>query len=370
MSHLDHIRANSSNDQAVANSTQLSIKNLTLKINETVSVTPSAMPTDVPTPNPSRLMQPCEYAALLETLPFSHTTKAYIIASQKLNFSASPRKNYLCPSMPPIQVHKSQSLPAGMKWFIICTYERYTRGMESNLTYKNRLVLMKSIIRMVSYHNGYSKPAVSEKTVAKYLVCYREATRTGVNVANIFKLVSTNTKLTYIENLQQKYPKFLHSLFCFACKVLGSNTTVPQIVECMNSQACICHPHCPDRGQLQMTIYKFWNFFYSNGGKLKQSTERPSLTAKNKLERLKFAKKWSRMLRSAQRYYITFLDEKWFYPHSCRKKMKVLPKAPFEIDDESKCPTPKTPSRCHPTKVMFLGVISPLILLKILMEKL
>ena len=162
--------------------------------------------------------------------------------------------------MPPIQVHQSKSLPDSMKWFILCSYERYTRGMESAITYKNRLVLMKAIVRMVSYHNGYAKMPVNEKTVAKYLVKYREASCTGVNVGNVFKTISTNTKLTYVANIQQKFPKFLHGLFRYSSKVLGLNATVPQIVECMNSQAAIRFPHCPIRGQLQMNIYKFWNF--------------------------------------------------------------------------------------------------------------
>ena len=65
------------------------------------------------------------------------------------------------------------------------------------------------------------------------------------------------------------------------------------------------------------------------------------------------------MLRSSQRYYILFLDEKWFYPHSRRKKMKVLPKAPFETEEDAKYKSPKTQSCRHPVKVMFLGVVSP-----------
>ena len=72
---------------------------------------------------------------------------------------------------------------------------------------------MESIVRMVAYHNVYSKVPLTKKTVAKYVVKYREATHTGVNIGNVFETVSTNTRLTYIANLQQQHPKFLHSLF-------------------------------------------------------------------------------------------------------------------------------------------------------------
>ena len=171
-----------------------------------------------------------------------------------------------------------------MQWFIICTYKHFTNGLERNLTYKNRLELMRSIAKMISYHNRYEKPPVNEKTISKYLVRYRSASRSGMNVGNVFKTISTNTRLSYVAMLQQKFPEFLHTLFCYASKTLGLNATVPQIVQCMNTQAVIRHPHCAIRGQLQMTVYKFWNFFYSNGGKLKVATEKPTLTLKNKLQ--------------------------------------------------------------------------------------
>ena len=117
--------------------------------------------------------------------------------------------------------------------------------MENNITYKHWLVLMKAMVRIVSYHNGYAKMPVKEKTVVKYLVTYRESTCTGVNVANVFKTVSTNSRLTNVANLQQQFPKFLHSLFWYSSKVLGLNATVPQLVDCMNSQAAIRFAHCP-----------------------------------------------------------------------------------------------------------------------------
>ena len=79
-------------------------------------------------------------------------------------------------------------------------------GIERDITYKNRLVLMKAIVHMVAYHNGYGKPPVIEKTVAKYCVRYRQAKRTGVNVANVFKTMSTDLRLTYVAMIQEKYP--------------------------------------------------------------------------------------------------------------------------------------------------------------------
>ena len=39
--------------------------------------------------------------------------------------------------------------------------------------------------------------------------------------------------------------------------------------------------------------------------------------------------------------------------------MKILPKAPFKSKEDAKTTNPKIQSCCHPTKVMFLGMVLP-----------
>ena len=46
-------------------------------------------------------------------------------------------------------------------------------------------------------------------------------------------------------------------------------------------------------------------------------------------------------------------------PTQLKKKMKVLPKADFELDEDAKYSHPKVHSRHHTIKYMFLGVVSP-----------
>ena len=205
----------------------MSLKSLTLMCNQNAFIAPNGNSqtshhntpsTAKVQPNVSCLLVLSEYASLLGSSPFSATTNAYIVTSQQLDFQVCPRPNVICPSMPTIQVHNAKQLPEGMKWFIICTYECFTNGLESNLSYKNRLKLIRSIVKMISYHNRYGEPPVNEKTVAKYLVKYRSATRTGVNVGNVFKSISTNTRLSYVAMLQDKYPEFLHGIFCYSSK--------------------------------------------------------------------------------------------------------------------------------------------------------
>ena len=146
----------------------LTLKRLALRLNRRVSVSPlSKYPsTSSATHNPPDvlcLLQLCNMASLLESLPFSATTNAYVVTRQQLNFDVCPRSNVLSTSMPNVQVHNSKSLPEGIKWYILCTYERIIQAVERNITYKNRLVLMRVIVQMVAYRNGYDKPPVTKK---------------------------------------------------------------------------------------------------------------------------------------------------------------------------------------------------------------
>ena len=54
-----------------------------------------------------------------------------------------------------------------------------------------------------------------------------------------------------------------------------------------------------------------------------------------------------------------FLDEKWFYTTSRRKKMKILPRATWEAEVEAKIVLPKVHSRKHTSKGMVMGIIGP-----------
>ena len=129
----------------------------------------------------------------------------------------------------------------------------------------------------------------------------------------------------------------------------------------MNSYAKQQYPECPIRGSLHMTVHHFWKFFYLHGGKLKRPITKPRLTREHVIKRLAFGKKWSNKYKTGGEddVFVAFLDEKWFYTSSRRKKMKILPRALFESEEEAFIAKPKLRSRRFPCKVMFLGVICP-----------
>ena len=57
-------------------------------------------------------------------------------------------------------------------------------------------------------------------------------------------------------------------------------------------------------------------------------------------------------------YHVAYLDEKFFYTTSRRKKIKRLPKGKHEKNGADKLVRPKMRSRRFPIKFMFMGVVA------------
>ena len=58
-------------------------------------------------------------------------------------------------------------------------------------------------------------------------------------------------------------------------------------------------------------------------------------------------------------FFYCFLDEKWFYTSTYRRKLKELPRGSHEPLGTTTMVRPKTRSRRHPCKVMFMGIVAP-----------
>ena len=60
-------------------------------------------------------------------------------------------------------------------------------------------------------------------------------------------------------------------------------------------------------------------------------------------------------------YYVAYLNEKFFYTTSQRKKLKTLPRGIHEEEGVDCLVRPKILSRRYPVKCMFMGVVARLI---------
>ena len=92
------------------------------------------------------------------------------------------------------------------------------------------------------------------------------------------------------------------------------------------------------------------------GGKEKRAVEKPLLTTEHRHQRKEWAACHFEKLQSTSTP-VAFLDEKWFYTTSRRRRIKHLPKGQHE-EVEPTYVLPKIRSRRYPVKVMFLGVVA------------
>ena len=174
----------------------------------------------------------------------------------------------------------------------------------------------------------------------------------------IFESRAGSGKTGYVAKLQMNFPTLLHEVYRYAISVLGATAHSKAIVDIMNRRSKVQHPNCPIRSNLNLNTYHFWLFFHKNNGKLKQYRTKPRITPQQKEDRVKWAKALLKEMEElGDNFIICFIDEKWFYTTSRRKKMKILPKAPFETESEAHVPIPKQRSRKHALKIMEQGVV-------------
>ena len=106
---------------------------------------------------------------------------------------------------------------------------------------------------------------------------------------------------------------------------------------------------------LVMLRMKLRRWFAKYGGRLKKRGSKPILTPERKIKRYNWSKTWASGLNIAEKngkpLYVCFLDEKWFYTRSGRKKAKWL--------NDVMLPTVRDVDRRKGKLVMFMAVISP-----------
>ena len=290
---------------------------------------------------------------------FSIDTRKYVQSVEKLDFQVSPRENVILPWMNAIHLRDDKTFDDQFYRMLLLT--AYELGYKS-LCCKKQLILADAILKRESYINGFSHPLIKPSTFHKLWVSYeRERRFNPTGAANVIDKKRGENRVTYIDRISEKFPSFLHECYRHSTKKHGLSDTAAVICNSMNTYAKEQFPDCEVRSNLKMSKHHFWKFFYLNGGKLRKPVTKPRLTSEQVQQRLIFARKWLDKFSNNDnsKPYIAFLDEKWFYTCSRRKKMKLLPRASFETEEDAFIPKPKLRSRRFPCKVMFMGVICP-----------
>ena len=219
----------------------------------------------------------------------------------------------------------------------------------ANIKKKERDVLYHAIIKTQSYYNGLKAPGLSVARFTRYWCKFKNNSFTRPqDLSDTFESHEQKKREAYVDVILRLYPKLLYELFRYAVSVIGSSSRTNSIVNIMNKKTAVTYPECPIRSDLKLTPHHFWVFFNKFNGKLLCPTTKPRLTDEQKYERIIWAKKWlSKVLdplpnkKYKDDVHYCFLNEKWFYTTSQRKKMKILPKAPFETEEQAKPETKK-----------------------------
>ena len=98
-----------------------------------------------------------------------------------------------------------------------------------------------------------------------------------------------------------------------------------------------------------------FRWFKEIGGKEISSKEKPALTPEMKKARKEWCEEMKRLMEKwGENFYPCFLDEKWFYCKSRRRKIKLLETQPGESDKDVNRKRPTTQSRRFSVKINLL----------------
>ena len=242
---------------------------------------------------------------------------SYIISATNLDFNLSPRLHPISKCIIPIIDHNKRNLEEGMKWTMV------TKAIELgyiNLSKPKMKQLGAAVVKKISYLAGYSTVMGSSRSLYRWYQAYHS----DVIDASIFKSLLGTNRPSYTKSIQEKFPTFLHTLFRYATKVLGNDAPTYKLFNLMNEKAKIDYGgKCNIRGNLVLTEWHFSEFFHRNGGKVKAPTSKPRLSPESIKLRYLFAKRNKLRLETVGgEFYYCFLDEKWFYIRSRRKKLR------------------------------------------------
>ena len=268
--------------------------------------------------------------------------QSYIKKANLLDLTSIERHNPVSSSEEdqwlPMKV-KGTRLKESQKWVIIATICDFGA---SEMSPREREKLIEAVIRTQSYYLWYNQPAISTEYVRKLFHRFKHSMLIApASTYNIYSSRAGQGRRTYVDQLQDQYPKLLHKIYRYSTSVLGADASAKAIVELMNQKSKALHPNCEIWSNLRLNTYHFWLFFHNNNGSLRKNTSKPRLTEEQRKKRIVWAKEMLRKLEiHGDDFHVCFIDEKQFYSSSRRKKKKTLPRATFETHREAHAKTP------------------------------
>ncbi len=233
--------------------------------------------------------------------------------------------------------------------YLSMLYATHMLGWHRDLFKREKERIALAACTIISYDLGY-KRVTGKYSLDKWLNRVEDSVR--YSSSNTIVDNRHKGKTSYTDRLTSNYPQYLHQLWQYATDLLGDTATFGEITQAMNQQSTT-YEHLPT---INLNKFSLYRWFKKNKGKEKRVKEKPLLTEEHKIRRLQHSERM--LILRDQGAIVCYLDEKWFYIFSCRKKSKHLPRADFEGEGADRLRIRRVISRSHPIKTMFMGVLT------------
>lgn len=274
-----------------------------------------------------------------------------IIAS--LDFDADPRpsRNTMSPLSSTILLHNDKWL-SGKERLLVVHVARFHFGI-AQAKGPMRSKIIEAACRLVSYDCGFRKPCKGSQ-YGKWEAELDSGFANGYERNVLDKSTMGPSKGRVLDKMEAENPGWLHRCYRWAIKMYSPEATWEELAEAMHEASIELkkeqtsgEPQGPTI-DIKRTALRSW--FKQQGGKTVKHQSRPLLTEDRKLRRMRWCQN-RRLENEAGNRYRCFLDEKWFYVVSKRKKAKYLPRGPLEDPGADVLPQRRTMSRRFSSKV-------------------
>ena len=218
--------------------------------------------------------------------------------------------------------------------------------------YNQRIRLLLAAARLIAYANGY-KTVFSTSTILRWELNIHSQVTSGVESSLVVKQCGGGS-VRDSDKIELAHPGYLHYLFRVVVKRIGYNAGFQEIAHHMNLSSCV-----PSETRMSISLSRrqvnVW--FNDNKGKQISPIEKPLDTPQHCALRIDWV--LNNYGRLTNPYLpICYIDEKWFYRVSRRRKLKLLPKGEHENDNVDKAQKSTMLSRRFPIKTMFMAVVA------------
>jgi hypothetical protein len=174
------------------------------------------------------------------------------------------------------------------------------------LTYKERQEIAKAACIQVAYDLGYKQP-LAQTQLPYWYGRLQDAIATGEDQDPVSP--SQCGRQSYVKDIEEQHPGYLHELFRYAIDVKGALATYLELADCMNEKSAVPGEQRPT---ISLSRKQLAKWFKDSNGREISAVEKPLLTTEHKLKRVAWARDNFDLLSDPTKP-VAFLDEKWFY---------------------------------------------------------